>query len=115
MNEDGRELVWSTAHWGDAESTLPELDTALMKLLLENIATRVAVVGLDRRYTYANRETLRFMGLTAEQVIGRHMSEVLDAGVYESLVPLFDRAFTGESLHRRGWADYAKQGRRFRE
>ena len=115
MNEDGRELVWSTAHWGDAESTLPELDTALMKLLLENIATRVAVIGLDRRYTYANRETLRFMGLTAEQVIGRHMSEVLDAGVYESLVPLFDRAFTGESLHRRGWADYAKQGRRFRE
>ena len=115
MNDDGRELVWSTAHWGDAESTLPELDNALMKLLLENIATRVAVVGRDRRYTYANRETLRFMGLAAEQVIGRHMSEVLDAGVYQSLIPLFERAFAGESLHRRGWADYAKQGRRFRE
>jgi two-component system NtrC family sensor kinase len=115
MNEDGRELVWSTAHWGDAVSTLPELDNALMKLLLENIATRVAVVGRDRCYTYANRETLRFMGLPAEKVIGRHMSEVLDAGVYESLIPLFDRAFAGESLHRRGWADYARQGRRFRE
>ncbi|MGM9481172.1 PAS domain-containing hybrid sensor histidine kinase/response regulator [Roseateles sp. NT4] len=119
MNEDegehGQALVWSTAHWGDAESTLPELDSELMKLLLENIATRVAVVGRDRRYTYANRETLRFMGLTPEQVIGRHMSEVLDAGVYESLVPLFDRAFAGESLHRRGWTEYAKQGRRYRE
>ena len=115
MNEDGLGLVWSTAHWGDAESTLPELDIALMKLLLENIATRVAVVGLDRRYTYANRETLRFMGLQPDQVIGRHMSEVLDAGVYANLIPLFDRAFAGESLHRRGWADYAKQGRRYRE
>ena len=115
MNEDGRELVWSTAHWGDAVSTLPELDNALMKLLLENIATRVAVVGLDRKYTYANRETLRFMGLRAEQVIGHAMSEVLDAGVYQNLVPLFDRAFAGESLHRRGWATYARQGRRFRE
>lgn len=119
MNEDAgeheRALVWSTAHWGDAESTLPELDGELMKLLLENIATRVAVVGPDRKYIYANRETLRFMGLTAEQVIGRHMSDVLDAGVYESLVPLFDRAFAGESLHRRGWTDYARQGRRFRE
>ena len=115
MNEDGLGLVWSTAHWGDAESTLPELDNALMKLLLENIATRVAVVDLDRRYSYANRETLRFMGLPPERVIGRHMSEVLDAGVYQSLIPLFERAFAGESLHRRGWADYAKQGRRFRE
>jgi len=115
MNEDGLGLVWSTAHWGDTESTLPELDNALMKLLLENIATRVAVVGRDRRYTYVNRETLRFMGLQPEQVIGRHMSEVLDAGVYTNLMPLFDRAFAGESLHRRGWADYAKQGRRYRE
>jgi len=115
MNEDGLGLVWSTAHWGDAESTLPELDNALMKLLLENIATRVAVVDIDRRYSYANRETLRFMGLAPEQVIGRHMSEVLDAGVYNNLIPLFDRAFAGESLHRRGWADYAKQGRRYRE
>ena len=88
MNEDGLGLVWSTAHWGDAESTLPELDNALMKLLLENIATRVAVVGLDRCYTYANRETLRFMGLPAERVIGHHMSEVLDAGVYNNLIPL---------------------------
>jgi PAS domain S-box-containing protein len=115
MNEEGLGLVWSTAHWGDAESTLPELDHALMKLLLENIATRVAVVGLDRKYIYANRETLRFMGLQPEQVIGRLMSEVLDAGVYTNLMPLFDRAFAGESLHRRGWADYAKQGRRYRE
>ncbi len=110
-----QEMVWSTAHWGDAESTLPELDGALMQLLLENIHTRVAVVDQQRRYTYANRETLRFMGLTPGQVIGRHMSEVLDAGVYAGLVPLFDRAFAGESLHRRGWVDYARQGRRFRE
>ena len=115
MNDDEIEFVWSIAHWGDAESSLPELDHGLMKLLLENIATRVAVVDTGRRYIYANRETLRFMGLPADQVIGRHMSDVLDAGVYQSLVPLFDRAMAGESLHRRGWADYAKQGRRYRE
>jgi len=115
MNEERLGLVWSTAHWGDAESTLPDLDTALMKLLLENIATRIAVVDIDRRYSYANRATLRFMGLSPERVIGHHMSQVLDASVYNTLIPLFDRAFAGESLHRRGWVDYAKQGRRYRE
>ncbi len=115
MNEDERELHWSTSLWGNAESALPELDTRLMKVLLEHIATRVAVVGLDRRYLYANREALRFMGLPADQVIGKPMSQVLDAGVFRALVPLFDRVFAGESLHRRGWAEYEKQGRRFRE
>lgn len=115
MNEDEHELHWSVSRWGDAESAMPEFDVELMKVLLEHIATRVAVVGLDRRYRYANREALRFMGLPAEQVIGRPMSQVLDAGVYGVLVPLFDRVFAGESLHRRGWADYQEQGRRFRE
>jgi PAS domain S-box-containing protein len=115
MKQDGRELVWSTDRWSDLASTLPELDAALMKLLLEHLSTRVAVVGRDRCYLYANQETLRFMGLPAERVIGHHMSEVLDAGVYHHLIPLFDRAFAGEQLQRRAWAEYQKQGRRFRE
>ncbi len=115
MQDDAVSFVWSSVHWGNAESALPELDKGLMRLLLENISTRVAVVGLDRRYSFANRETLRFIGLPPEQVIGRHMTEVLDPGVYKNVLPLFERAFAGEALHRVGWADYEKQGRRYRE
>ena len=115
MNDEARELVWATPAWGDAESELPALDPALMALLLENVSTRVAVVGVDRRYLYANQETLRFMGLPAGQVIGRLMSEVLDPGIHATIAPYFDRAFAGEQLRRRAWADYAKQGKRFRE
>ena len=115
MSDDRSELVWPTSNWDDLDSALPELDAPLMKLLLEHISTRVAVVGTDRCYQYANRETLRFMGLPAERVIGQHMSSVLDAGVYQTISPLFDRAFAGETLRRRAWADYALQGRRFRE
>src|SRR5687768_11896781 len=115
MHQDGRELHWSTTRWGDADPALPALDNALMTVLLEQINTRVAVVGRDRRYLYANREALRFMDLPASQVVGRHMSEVLDPGVYQSFVPLFDRLFAGESLQVRGWVQYQRQGRRFRE
>ena len=117
MNEEPepRELVWSTEAWDSAPSRLPELDAVLMRLLLEHISTRVAVVGTDRRYLYANQETLRFMGLPAERVIGRHMAEVLDPGVYAAIEPCFDRAFAGEQLRRRAWASYARQGKRFRE
>lgn len=115
MKEDPTELVWSTDDWGHAASALPKLDGELMSLLLAHISTRVAVVDLDWKYSYANRETLRFMALPPEQVIGRPMSEVLDAGVYQTLEPLFKRVFAGETLHRRSWANYQKQGRRFRE
>ncbi len=115
MNVDSSELHWGTTRWGDDAPVESGLDPALMTVLLDHIATRVAVVDVDRRYRYANREALRFMGLDAAQVIGQPMAQVLDAGVLAVISPLIDRVFAGESLHRRGWADYERQGRRFRE
>jgi PAS domain S-box-containing protein len=115
MKEPARELQWSTTVWSDEAPAFAPLEVPLMWALIENISTRVAVVSPELRYTYANREALRFMGLTADQVIGRHLSEVLDAGVYQSFLPLFERLFAGESLHLEGWVEYQKQGRRYRE
>jgi two-component system NtrC family sensor kinase len=115
MKEPARELQWSTTVWSDELPASAPLDVPLMWALIENISTRVAVVSRELRYTYANREALRFMGLPADQVIGRRLSEVLDAGVYQSFLPLFERLFAGESLHLQGWVDYQKQGRRYRE
>ena len=115
MNEQARELQWSTTVWSDEPPAFAPLEVPLMWALIENISTRVAVVSPDLRYTYANREALRFMGLPAERVIGRRLSEVLDAGVYQSFLPLFERLFAGESLHLQGWVEYEKQGRRYRE
>ena len=112
---DQRELHWSSTRWGAVPPSLPMLDPVLMGVLLEHINTRVAVIGRDGRYLYANLEALRFMGLPPERVIGRHMSEVLDDGVYRSFVPIFERLFAGESLHLQGWVNYQLQGRRYRE
>ena len=115
MKEPARELQWSTTVWSDEPPAFAPLEVPLMWALIENISTRVAVVSPELRYTYANREALRFMGLPAERVIGRHLSEVLDAGVYQSFLPLFERLFAGESLHLQGWVEYERQGRRYRE
>ncbi|MBT9499917.1 MAG: PAS domain-containing protein [Burkholderiaceae bacterium] len=114
MTEAERVLSWS----GPPEppvAALHGLDPALLALTLEHISTRVAVIDRGHRYLYLNREALKFMGLPAEQVVGRHMSEVLDAGLYQGFVPLLDRVFGGETLHIEGWVDYQRQGRRFRE
>ena len=115
MKEAARELQWSKTVWSDEPPAFAPLEVPLMWALIENISTRVAVVSPELRYTYANREALRFMGLPADQVIGRRLSEVLDAGIYQSFLPLFERLFAGESLHLQGWVEYQKQGRRYRE
>lgn len=109
------QLSWTRDDWTAATPDLPALDDTMMRLVLAHISTRVAVVNRDWTYRYANLETLRFMGLPPEQVIGLPMSQVLDPGVYAVLKPLFQRVFGGESLHRRGWAEYQHQGRRFRD
>jgi two-component system NtrC family sensor kinase len=109
------QLSWTRDDWTAATPALPALDDSMMRLVLAHISTRVAVVNRDWTYRYANVETLRFMGLPPERVIGLPMSQVLDPGVYAALEPLFQRVFAGESLHRRGWAEYQHQGRRFRD
>ncbi|ARN22429.1 PAS domain-containing hybrid sensor histidine kinase/response regulator [Piscinibacter gummiphilus] len=115
MSEAGRVLSWSKAPWhASLAPTLP-LDPRLMSQLLQHIATRVAVVDRDLRYVWANAQALAFMELPEEEVIGHHLSEVLDPALYESFVPLFERLFAGESLHLEGWVDYERQGRRYRE
>ncbi|WP_284620679.1 two-component system sensor histidine kinase NtrB [Aquabacterium humicola] len=112
---DERKLRWSRACWGEAAPSVPILDSTLAALILEHVSTRVVVVDRDRRYRYANAEALKFMGLPAECVVGRLMSEVLDERVYHGFVPIFERAFGGESVHLEGWVRYKKHGRRFRE
>jgi len=116
MTEAERVLTWT----GPPEplaalSALYSLDPGLLALTLEHISTRVAVIDRGHRYLYLNREALKFMGLPAEQVVGRHMSEVLDAALYQGFLPLLDGVFGGETLHIEGWVDYQRQGRRFRE
>jgi len=115
MSEAGRVLSWSKEPWhASLAPTLP-LDPRLMSQLLQHISTRVAVVDRGLRYVWANAQALAFMGLPESEVIGHHMSEVLDPALYGSFVPIFERLFAGESLHLEGWVDYARQGRRYRE
>jgi two-component system NtrC family sensor kinase len=115
MNDDAPQLNWSTTHWGASEPALPCLDPMFTRLLLENIPTRVVVFDRDRCYLYANREALRVLGLPADQVIGKHISEVLEADLVNRLLPVLDRLFAGEALHQRGWVEFGRQGRRYRE
>lgn len=109
-----REFAWTgQTHWGLQRSALPPLAPELMGALLDNITARVAVVGRDHCFIYANREALSFFERPAEQVFGQHLSTVLGEASYAGYLPWAERLFSGESLRWQGWVEYPTRGRRF--
>jgi len=96
-----------------ADLPVPALDQRLSSVLLENITARLGVVDRQHCYRYANREMLEFLGRSAEQVIGCHLSAVVGDAAYAGYRLLAERVFGGETLQLEGWVDYPGHGRRY--
>ncbi|MEN9627715.1 MAG: hypothetical protein RJA10_942 [Pseudomonadota bacterium] len=90
-------------------------DPALLKLLLDRVPARVVLIDREHRYVYANDEALAFLGLQAEQMIGRTIAEVRGDAVFQRYLPVVERLFGGETLHWDGWTDYPARGRCYTE
>ena len=64
--------------------------------VLERLDEMIVVVDRDHRYVLANRAFLRYRGMTKEQVIGRNVSDILPADVYQPTVKeKLDECFAG--------------------
>ncbi len=96
-------------------ATALAMDPLMLQTLLDHIPTRASAVARDHTYLYANRSFLESMGLTAEQVIGRPVREVLGEAMYLGYLPVAERLFGGEALRWEGWMDYAGRGMRYYE
>lgn len=96
-------------------ATALALDPLVLQTLLDHIPMRATAVGRDHHYLYANRSFLDSMGLAREQVIGRHVREVLGETLYAAYLPVAERLFGGEALRWEGWMDYRGRGARYYE
>src|ERR1700686_2757371 len=78
-----------------AEERLRELER-----VVESLEEMIVVVNREYRYVIVNRSFLSYRGMTKEQVIGRLAVELLNPGVFESLVkPRMDEAFQGKVVN----------------
>ena len=74
------------------EDKLQEYEKAV-----EGSEEMIAVVDRDYRYLIANRKFLRLRNMTREEVVGRFAYEVLNKGVFETVVkPKLDECFQGK-------------------
>jgi PAS domain S-box-containing protein len=64
--------------------------------VVESLDEMIAVLGRDHRYVIANSAFLRLRNKTKEQVVGRHINEILSARVYETTIKeKLDECFRG--------------------
>lgn len=112
MNVPMRELTsLGPMRWADVPA--PVLDVRLSSVLLENMTAKLSVVDREHRYVYANREALEFLGQTADEVIGAHLSKVVGDAAYAGYRLLAERVFAGEALRLEGWVEYPGHGLRY--
>ena len=73
----------------------------------------IVVVDRDHRYVLANRAFLHHRGMTKEQIVGRHLTEILHPDSYETTVKeKLDEAFRGKVVNYEMKYDYPGMGER---
>jgi formate hydrogenlyase transcriptional activator len=91
-----------------AEERLRQYEKAM-----EGLEEMIAVVDRDYRYVIANRAFLKYRGMENEQVIGRRVAEVLNKGVFETVVKeKLDEAFQGKIVRYEMKHNYPELGER---
>jgi PAS domain S-box-containing protein len=69
-----------------------------LRLLTDSLPCLISYVGLDRRYRFVNGTHRKWYGLSEEQLLGRHVREVIGEETYQALKPYFARARSGEAV-----------------
>jgi PAS domain S-box-containing protein len=74
---------------------------AELRLLAENIPAFIFHGGVDLRCRFANHRYAEFFGFTPQNVIGRHVSEILGEDAMPTLQPRLEAVLSGETVHYR--------------
>jgi PAS domain S-box-containing protein len=91
-----------------AEQRLGEYEKAV-----EGLDEMIVVVDRDYRYLLANRAFLKYRGLERDQLIGRQVNELLNAGVFENITrQKLDECFAGSVVKYESKYHYPTLGER---
>lgn len=74
-----------------------------LRMLLNSVPARVALLDRDRRHRYVNQDYARFVGRPVEEILGRTVQDLVGEAPYAALRPLGARALAGEVVRWEGW------------
>ena len=80
---------------------------------VEGLEEMITVVDRDYRYVIANRALLNYRGMKREDLVGRRIAEVLNPGVFETIVKdKLDECFRGKVVQYEMRNTYPERGER---
>jgi PAS domain S-box-containing protein len=79
-----------------------------LKLIADAMPALISYIGSDGTYRFTNRQYESWFGKPADQVIGRHVSEVLGSEAYEVVRPRLERAMLGTRVFFEQQIPYAR-------
>jgi Amt family ammonium transporter len=74
-------------------------DRQLYMAVLSQVPDRISVIDAQYRYRFANRSNLEFHGLSLEELIGRHVQDVIGPEHFARARPDLDRALRGDVVN----------------
>jgi len=81
--------------------------------VLEASPEHISIVGRDYIYRYVNKTYVEVHGLLQDQIVGKHVAELLGKDVFDGLVkPLLDRCLAGEEIKYESLFNFKNAGRR---
>lgn len=83
-----------------------------LRLITDSIPLLISYVDREHRYKFVNRNYTEWFGKTREEVIGKHLSEILGDAAYRSLLPEVEKVLSGEEVSFERSVPY-KSGERF--
>jgi PAS domain S-box-containing protein len=81
----------------EAENALRDSE-AMMRLVLNNVPSRIVYTDSDLNYRVANRQFKDWYHPGIDNVIGLNVKDVLPPDLYEQLLPLMKQALAGEAV-----------------
>lgn len=70
----------------------------LLAAVTNSVPAFISYVNHSHRYEFANKSYERFFGIPNDQIIGRHLREVLGNKAYDSIKENIDKALSGEVI-----------------
>lgn len=83
-----------------------------LRLVTDSLPAVVTYIDGDGQYRFHNRTLSDWFGLDSSEVIGRKVAEVLGEKAYQSVRPMMERAFRGETVHFEADMPYERGGER---
>jgi PAS domain S-box-containing protein len=69
-----------------------------LRLIADNMPANVIYIDRDQRYQFVSKSVEEIYGVPAEQIVGKHASEIQNEAMYHEVGPYIERALSGEEV-----------------